>query len=57
MVTPGVVIQKIVVHTGDWLTIKEFDQLKKEGTGKVVVRKAEVIPSYLGEPESFLKSK
>jgi len=57
MVTPGVIIQKIVVQTDNLITVKELDPLTKEGTGKVLVRKAEEIPSYLGEPESFLKSK
>jgi hypothetical protein len=57
MVTPGVVVQKIVVHTDDWVTIKEPDQLTNEGTGKTLVRKNEERPSYLGEPESFLKLK
>ena len=57
MVTPGVVIQKIVVHTDDWVKVKEFNQLTNGGTGKVVVSKAVELPGYLGEPESYLKLK
>jgi len=57
MVTPGVVIQKIVVHTDELIKVKEVNQLTNEGTGKVVVYRAEERPSYLGEPESYLKLK
>jgi hypothetical protein len=57
MVTPGVVLQKIVVHTDELITLKEVNELTNEMTVKTVVHKAEEIPVYLGEPESYLKSK
>ncbi len=52
MVTPGVVLEKIVVHTDENLTVTRIDPVNGEGITRVVLLKGIEKPSYLGEPES-----
>jgi len=52
MVTPGVVIQKIVVHTDDRFTFTKIDKIANTATKSDIMRRSEEKPSYLGEPES-----
>lgn len=54
MVTPGAVLQKIVVHTDEAITRKVRNIASGEMTERIVVQKASEKQSYLGEPESAL---
>ncbi|HEX7584444.1 MAG TPA: hypothetical protein VF373_07125, partial [Prolixibacteraceae bacterium] len=54
MVTPGVVIQKIVVHSDDRVTFTKIDKIANTATKSDILRRSEEKPSYLGEPESAI---